>query len=211
MSGAWRRLRGPVWVDLANSPHVLFFQPILAELTRRGVGTVVTARDFAQTADLCALMHVEAQMIGVHGGGHIVAKGLTMLSRVRHLRSYAQAARPVVAVSHNSYAQAVAARSLGLPVVTAMDYEFQPANHLAFRCASLVIVPDAYPLDALRHQGARPTRTWRYPGLKEEIEFLGPVKMRDVEAAQTDIVSKVRALEETGEIVLSAGTDDVIL
>ena len=48
-------------------------------------------------------------------------------------------------------------------------------------------------------------------GLKEEIEFLGPVKMRDVEAAQTDIVSKVRALEETGEIVLSAGTDDVIL
>ena len=48
-------------------------------------------------------------------------------------------------------------------------------------------------------------------GLKEEMEFLGPVKMRDVEAAQTDIVSKVRALEETGEIVLSAGTDDVII
>jgi len=48
-------------------------------------------------------------------------------------------------------------------------------------------------------------------GLKEEMEFLGPVKMRDVEAAQTDIVAKVRALEETGEIVLSAGTDDVII
>ncbi|MCE2901285.1 MAG: flagellar motor switch protein FliG [Gemmatimonas sp.] len=48
-------------------------------------------------------------------------------------------------------------------------------------------------------------------GLKEEIEYLGPVKMRDVEAAQTDIVSKVRALEETGEIVLSAGSDDVIV
>ena len=48
-------------------------------------------------------------------------------------------------------------------------------------------------------------------GLKEEMEFLGPVKMRDVEAAQSDIVSKVRVLEETGEIVLSAGTDDVVL
>jgi len=48
-------------------------------------------------------------------------------------------------------------------------------------------------------------------GLKEEIEFLGPVKMRDVEAAQSDIVSKIRALEETGEIVLSAGSDDVIV
>ncbi len=48
-------------------------------------------------------------------------------------------------------------------------------------------------------------------GLKEEIEFLGPVKMRDVEASQADIVAKVRALEETGEIVLSAGTEDVIV
>jgi flagellar motor switch protein FliG len=48
-------------------------------------------------------------------------------------------------------------------------------------------------------------------GLKEEMEFLGPVKMRDVEAAQADIVSKVRALEESGEIVLSGGSDDVII
>lgn len=48
-------------------------------------------------------------------------------------------------------------------------------------------------------------------GLKEEIEFLGPVKMRDVEASQADIVAKVRALEETGEIVLSGGSDDVII
>jgi flagellar motor switch protein FliG len=48
-------------------------------------------------------------------------------------------------------------------------------------------------------------------GLKEEMEFLGPVKMRDVEAAQSDIVSKVRALEETGEVVLSAGGDDVLI
>ncbi|MFO0092895.1 MAG: flagellar motor switch protein FliG [Gemmatimonadaceae bacterium] len=48
-------------------------------------------------------------------------------------------------------------------------------------------------------------------GLKEEIEYLGPVKMRDVESAQTEIVSKVRALEETGEIVLSGGADDVII
>jgi flagellar motor switch protein FliG len=48
-------------------------------------------------------------------------------------------------------------------------------------------------------------------GLKEEMEFLGPVRMRDVEAAQMDIVSKVRALEESGDIVLSSGTDDVIV
>lgn len=47
--------------------------------------------------------------------------------------------------------------------------------------------------------------------LTEEMEFMGPVKMRDVEAAQTAIVGQVRKLEETGEIVLSAGGDDVLV
>ena len=47
--------------------------------------------------------------------------------------------------------------------------------------------------------------------LKEEMEFMGPSKMRDVEAAQSGIVTQVRKLEETGEIVLSAGSDDVLI
>jgi flagellar motor switch protein FliG len=47
--------------------------------------------------------------------------------------------------------------------------------------------------------------------LKEEMEFMGPVRMRDVEAAQTAIVSQVRKLEEAGEIVLSAGGDDLLI
>ena len=47
--------------------------------------------------------------------------------------------------------------------------------------------------------------------LREEMEFMGPVKMRDVEQAQAGIVSQVRKLEETGEIVLSAGADDVLI
>ena len=41
-----------VWIDLTNSPHVLFFRPILRRLDEAGVETVVTARDFAQTLGL---------------------------------------------------------------------------------------------------------------------------------------------------------------
>jgi flagellar motor switch protein FliG len=47
--------------------------------------------------------------------------------------------------------------------------------------------------------------------LEEEIEFLGPVRVRDVEAAQTAIVAQVRALEEAGEIVIGVGADDLIV
>lgn len=46
--------------------------------------------------------------------------------------------------------------------------------------------------------------------LKEEMEMLGPVRMRDVETAQSTIVSQVRTLEESGEIVIGAGDEVVV-
>ena len=48
--------------------------------------------------------------------------------------------------------------------------------------------------------------------LQEEMEYLGPVKVKDVEAAHMRIIQTVRTLEEAGEIVLSGrgGGDDVI-
>ncbi len=47
--------------------------------------------------------------------------------------------------------------------------------------------------------------------LKEEMEYMGPVKLRDVESAQASIVSQVRELEEAGEVIISGGGDDVVI
>lgn len=41
--------------------------------------------------------------------------------------------------------------------------------------------------------------------LKEAVQFLGPVRIRDVEEAQARIVALIRKLEETGEIQISRG------
>lgn len=47
--------------------------------------------------------------------------------------------------------------------------------------------------------------------LKEAVQFLGPVRIRDVEEAQTRIVNLIRSLEEKGEIQISrGGTDEFI-
>lgn len=47
--------------------------------------------------------------------------------------------------------------------------------------------------------------------LKEDIEFMGPVRLRDVEEAQQRIVNVIRRLEETGEIVIARGGGDEII
>jgi len=47
---------------------------------------------------------------------------------------------------------------------------------------------------------------------KEEMEYMGPVRLRDVEEAQTRIVSTIRRLEESGEIIIArGGGDDIIV
>ncbi|MCE5168053.1 flagellar motor switch protein FliG [Paenibacillus profundus] len=47
---------------------------------------------------------------------------------------------------------------------------------------------------------------------KEEMEFMGPVRLRDVEEAQTRIVSTIRRLEEAGEIIIArGGGDDIVV
>lgn len=47
---------------------------------------------------------------------------------------------------------------------------------------------------------------------KEEMEFMGPVRLRDIEEAQSRIVAVIRRLEEAGEIVVArGGGDDIIV
>jgi len=47
--------------------------------------------------------------------------------------------------------------------------------------------------------------------VREDMEFMGPVRLRDVEEAQQKIVNIVRKLEEAGEIVISRGGGDEII
>jgi flagellar motor switch protein FliG len=47
--------------------------------------------------------------------------------------------------------------------------------------------------------------------IKEDMEFMGPVRMKDVEEAQQKIVNVIRKLEDAGEIVIARGGGDEII
>jgi predicted glycosyltransferase len=158
-----------VWIDLSNSPHPLLFAPVARRLEADGHEVLVTARDNAQTVGLALERWPGSEVIGGFSPRARVAKLQTIGQRIADLRRWASGRRLDVALSHNSYAQIAAARSLRIPAVTAMDFEHQPANHLAFRLATTVLLPEVLPLDAVRRQGAQPGKLIRYPGLKEEL------------------------------------------
>jgi uncharacterized protein len=161
-----------VWIDLSNSPHPLLFAPIVERLESLGHPVRITARDNAQTVELARARWHDVEVIGGPSMGGRASKGGAMVNRIRQLASWARAEAPDVALSHNSYAQIVAARATGIHTVTAMDYEHQPANHLAFRLAHTVLLPEALATSGVRRQGASARKLRLYPGLKEEI-YLG--------------------------------------
>jgi uncharacterized protein len=182
-----------IWIDLSNSPHPLLFAPIARRLEALGHEIGVTARDNAQTVELTLERWPNATIIGGQSPKSRAGKVEVMMARIPVLRRWARSFRPDVALSHNSYAQIVAARVLGLPVITAMDYEGQPANHLAFRLADVILMPEALRDSIVRKQGATDRRTRFYPGFKEEI-YLGDFEPDPAVPASIGIEPDGRAL-----------------
>jgi predicted glycosyltransferase len=164
-----------VWIDLTNSPHVLVMRPVIERLRADGHDVRVTARDFAQTIELCERLHIAHTPIGRHRGERLAAKFGGLASRSTALVRWALAearsaggARFDIALGHGSNDVSVAAATLRIPSSTMFDYEWASVqHHVNCRLARAIVVPDAIPPERLQPYGAdgkiRP-----YPGLKEE-------------------------------------------
>lgn len=158
-----------LWIDLANSPHVPFFEALAKRFTAQGHELETTAREFAETIPLADAAGFSPDVVGAHGGRAVSVKAGNLAGRAWALARWARKRRFDLAISHNSYSQILAARALGIRTITLMDYEYQPANHLAFRLASRIIVPKSFPAQRLKRYGARVGRVRRYGGTKEDV------------------------------------------
>ncbi len=163
-----------IWIDLTNSPHVLVMRPVIERLRADGHEVRVTARDFAQTLELCERFGIEHTEIGRHRGERLGAKAFGLASRSAALVRWARAdarttgARFDLALGHGSNDVSVAAALLRVPSSTMFDYEWATVQHnVNCRLAKAVVVPDAIPPLRLERYGAR-GKVRGYAGLKEE-------------------------------------------
>jgi predicted glycosyltransferase len=158
-----------IWIDLTNSPHVLVLRPVIDVLRARGAEVRVTARDFAQTVELCARFGIACDVIGRHRGARVAAKAAGLAERSAALARWARRNGPFdLALGHGSNDVTVAARLLGVPSSTMFDYEWATVQHtINCRLARAVVVPEAIPPERLDRYGAR-AKLQRYAGLKEE-------------------------------------------
>jgi predicted glycosyltransferase len=157
-----------VWVDLTNSPHVLVMRPVVRALEADGHEVEVTARDFAQTLELCDRFGLAHTAVGHHRGGRRGSKAVGLVSRSAALVRWARRRGFDAALGHGSNDVTVAAKLLRIPSSTAFDYEWATVQHnVNCRLVRNVVVPEAIPPERLERYGAR-GKLRRYPGLKEE-------------------------------------------
>jgi predicted glycosyltransferase len=151
-----------IWIDLDNSPHVPFFQPIITTLQCLGFAVGVTARDAYNVGDLLRLHGIQATTVGRHFGRHKAMKVLGLGVRAAQLLPFAARRRPCLAVSHGSRAQMLAARLARIPSMVVADYEH--VTHLTR--PDWMVFPDVIP-EEVTSRLAR--NVLRYPGIKEDV------------------------------------------
>lgn len=77
-----------ILIDITNSPHVLFFKPIILELKKRGHIIDIIARDHAQTKPLLDIFGMKYTLIGKHVGKGKFRKLAHAISRVLQIAKY---------------------------------------------------------------------------------------------------------------------------
>ncbi len=153
-----------IWIDFDNSPHVLFFRPIISELRRKGYEIVITVRDCFQTVGLADMYRMSYHKIGKHFGKNGFMKVLGLFTRAVQLIPFVLREKPDFALSHGSRAQQMVANMFGINSIMLFDYEFSrslPITRPRVFMAPEVVVSSTPPFMEGKLRG--------YPGLKEDV------------------------------------------
>lgn len=163
-----------VWVDLTNTAHVLVLRPLIELLEHEGHEVTLTARPLSHTVELLEGWGHPYTTLGSYGGASRLGKARAAAGRLPRMLRFGRGRGFDCALAHGSTDLPPAARALGVPNTTMLDYEWAMLqHHVNCRLASLVLAPDAIPPERLTRYGARPPKLVRYPGLKEEYYLSG--------------------------------------
>ncbi|HEX3987706.1 MAG TPA: DUF354 domain-containing protein [Acidobacteriaceae bacterium] len=191
--------RYKVWIDLENSPHIPFFDPIIRELKAQGCDVVLTARDCFQVCELADLAGFDYKTIGHHYGKNRLAKVYGLGVRVMQLVPFVLGQKPDISVSHGSRSLIVASGLMGIPTVMISDYEHADSHFtisMGNRRKKWVLTPEVIPARPYENMGLLPERILHYPGIKEDVyvPFFqpDPALKQELGIAPSDLVVTLR-------------------
>ena len=153
-----------IWIDLDNTPHVPFFEPIIDELKARGFPLLITARDAFQVCDLADKKHFPYVKVGRHNGKSRFWKVLGLVFRACQLAPLILSNRPKLGLSHGSRSQLLLGNVMGISTFLIEDYEF--CQFPLMMRPTWLMAPSVIPDSSLP---VRREAILRYSGIKEDV------------------------------------------
>ncbi len=180
-----------IWIDLDNTPHVPFFEPILEELEAGGFPVLVTARDAFQVCDLADKKGIRYIKVGHHDGKQMLRKAVGLVCRAAQLAPVVLRENPAIGVSHGARSQLLLANWLRMPTLLIEDYEY--CRFPFMMRPTWVMAPSVIPDSALC-VGNSAIR--KYPGIKEDVYSWrlnpDPAVLKELGLSESDVVVTVR-------------------
>lgn len=156
-----------IWFDFENAPHVWILKEFIERLEANGNEVILTARDFSSTLKLSEYCGFKPAVIG----GKVftkssISKFCETIRRGFALKSYIKKQKkiPLLAVSHGSRSQGLAAYFLGIKTISLDDYEHSFKGFNFF--VDNLLTP--FPIEK-KKWGLHSKKVIHYPGLKEEL------------------------------------------
>jgi len=162
-----------IWVDMSNSPHVVFFKAMIREWEASGHEVIITARPLSNTIPLLESSGLPFTTVGAHYGKNLFAKLLGFPRRCAQLYGFLKHKGIDVAITQSSFYSPVVAKMIGARSIYTNDNEYARGNILAFLLSDLILLPAC-----LRPWISRKRlfslvglskRVSYYPGIKEGI------------------------------------------
>lgn len=157
-----------IWIDLDNSPHVVFFSPVKKELEKRGYEVVLTARKCFQVCELADKMKLSYEAIGRHYGKNKLMKLSGLLIRSAMLAPFVRREAPAITLSHGSRSQLLLSKFFGIPSILLFDYEH--TKGLFQMQPTWLVAPSILDTPELN---LNRERLFFYPGIKEDVYIPG--------------------------------------
>lgn len=155
------------WFDLENAPHVWVLKEFISSFKKEGFDTLITARDFSVTVNLCNYLGVNIDYFTKVSNTKSRLKKLSnTINRGVELSKFLKSKniKPVLSISHGSRSQAFASSLLKIPVISLDDYEYSSKTFNYF--VNYILSPFPIPKD---EWGIFKSKVIHYPGLKEEL------------------------------------------
>jgi len=151
-----------IWIDMTNSPHVLFFEPLIQSLEEKHQ-VIITARDYQQTLALLDEKGIPYTLLGKHHGKSLAAKMKGLFSEIAVRKKFIRKNKPDLTITHQSYYATIAARLSGRKSLYIFDGDGAVLQMLGLFFASRSLAPEKLPAKI------KGVKIAKYPGLKEEV------------------------------------------